>query len=79
MTISMHSASVPVFVRMLGNLLSWLDKAGSVQHRCGFGNIKPPVLVRHRRHLFGSFANLERLTCAESYGSQVGRSRQHDR
>src|SRR5205814_5508400 len=27
MTISMHSASVPVFVRMLGNLLSWLDKA----------------------------------------------------
>ncbi len=27
MTISMHSASVPVFVRMLGNLLVWLDKA----------------------------------------------------
>jgi hypothetical protein len=27
MSISMHSASVPVFVRMLGNLLSWLDKA----------------------------------------------------
>lgn len=27
MTISMHSASVPVFVRMLDNLLSWLDKA----------------------------------------------------
>ena len=27
MTISMHSASVPVFVRMLGNLLTWLDKA----------------------------------------------------
>ncbi len=27
MTISMHSASVPVFTRMLGNLQSWLDKA----------------------------------------------------
>jgi hypothetical protein len=24
---SMHAASVPVFVRMLGNLLKWLDKA----------------------------------------------------
>ncbi len=27
MSLSMHSASVPVFVRMLGNLLTWLDKA----------------------------------------------------
>jgi uncharacterized protein len=27
MAISMHSASVPVFVRMLGNLVGWLDKA----------------------------------------------------
>lgn len=27
MTISMHSASAPVFGRMLGNLLTWLDKA----------------------------------------------------
>ncbi len=27
MSISMHSASVPVFARMLGNLLIWLDKA----------------------------------------------------
>lgn len=27
MSISMHSASVPVFVRMLNNLLGWLDKA----------------------------------------------------
>jgi hypothetical protein len=27
MSISMHSASVPVFVRMLNNLLLWLDKA----------------------------------------------------
>ena len=27
MSLTMHSASVPVFVRLLGNLLSWLDKA----------------------------------------------------
>jgi uncharacterized protein len=27
MSISMHSASVPIFVRMLGSMLSWLDKA----------------------------------------------------
>ena len=27
MSISMHSASVPIFVRSLGNLLNWLDKA----------------------------------------------------
>lgn len=27
MSITMHSASVPVFVRMLNNLLGWLDKA----------------------------------------------------
>jgi uncharacterized protein len=27
MSISMHSASAPVFARMLGNLLTWLDKA----------------------------------------------------
>jgi len=27
MSLSMHSASVPVFVRMLNNLLTWLDKA----------------------------------------------------
>jgi uncharacterized protein len=27
MSITMHSASVPVFVRMLGNLAGWLDKA----------------------------------------------------
>jgi uncharacterized protein len=29
MSLSMHSASVPVFVKMLGNLLTWLDKAQS--------------------------------------------------
>lgn len=27
MSISMHSASVPVFVRMLNNMLTWLDRA----------------------------------------------------
>jgi len=27
MALSMHSASVPVFTRMLGNLTQWLDKA----------------------------------------------------
>ena len=27
MSISMYSASVPIFVRMMGNLLTWLDKA----------------------------------------------------
>ncbi len=27
MSLSMHSASVPVFARMLGNLSTWLDKA----------------------------------------------------
>jgi hypothetical protein len=27
MAISMHSASVPIFVRMLTNMLTWLDKA----------------------------------------------------
>lgn len=27
MTISMHTASAPVFARMLANLLTWLDKA----------------------------------------------------
>jgi hypothetical protein len=29
MTISMHSASVPVFLTMLGNLTKWLDKAAA--------------------------------------------------
>ena len=27
MAISMHQVSVPIFVRMLGNMLGWLDKA----------------------------------------------------
>ena len=27
MSITMHSASVPIFVRMLGNLVGWLDRA----------------------------------------------------
>jgi hypothetical protein len=27
MSITMHSASVPIFVRMLGNMTAWIDKA----------------------------------------------------
>ena len=27
MALTMHSASVPIYVRMLGNMLAWLDKA----------------------------------------------------
>lgn len=27
MSLSMHSTSVPIFVRLLGNMLAWLDKA----------------------------------------------------
>ncbi|MDH5338494.1 MAG: DUF1993 domain-containing protein [Rubrivivax sp.] len=36
MTISMHSASVPVFQRLLGNLLNWLDKAEAHAAERGF-------------------------------------------
>jgi hypothetical protein len=32
MSISMHSASVPIINRMLGNLLAWLDKAEAHAH-----------------------------------------------
>jgi uncharacterized protein len=27
MAITMHSASAPIFLKMLGNMLTWLDKA----------------------------------------------------
>lgn len=36
MTISMHSASVPVFQRQLGALLTWLDKAEAHAQARGF-------------------------------------------
>jgi hypothetical protein len=36
MNISMHSASVPVFVRNLSNLLTWLDKAQAHAESKGF-------------------------------------------
>ena len=36
MAISMHSASVPVFVRMLTNMLGWLDKAEAHAKSRGF-------------------------------------------
>ena len=36
MNISMHSASVPVLQRLLGNLLNWLDKAEAHAQSRGF-------------------------------------------
>jgi hypothetical protein len=45
MTISMHSASVPVFVRMLGNMLTWLDKA---QEHAAAKNFEPGVFLATR-------------------------------
>ena len=42
MSLSMHSISVPIFVRMLGNLTEWLDKAeASARAR----NFDPAVLL----------------------------------
>jgi hypothetical protein len=45
MAISMYSASVPVFVRMLGNLSTWLDKAAAHAEARKFD---PLVLVNTR-------------------------------
>jgi hypothetical protein len=45
MSITMHSASAPVFVRMLGNLLTWLDKA---QARADEKKFDPAVLLGAR-------------------------------
>lgn len=45
MSISMHSASVPVFVRMLGNLLAWLDKA---EAHAAARKFEPGVLMSAR-------------------------------
>ena len=45
MTISMYSASVPVFVRMLGNLTAWLDKA---EAHAAAKKFEPAVLVNAR-------------------------------
>jgi hypothetical protein len=36
MTISMHSASVPIFTRQLRNMLGWLDKAEAHAKQRGF-------------------------------------------
>jgi hypothetical protein len=41
----MHSASVPVFVRMLGNLLTWLDKA---EAHAAAKKFEPGVLLSAR-------------------------------
>jgi len=45
MALSMHSASVPVFVRMLGNLLAWLDKADA---HAAARKFEPSVLLGTR-------------------------------
>lgn len=45
MAITMYSASVPVFVRMLGNLSTWLDKAAAHAEARKFD---PQVLVNAR-------------------------------
>jgi hypothetical protein len=45
MAISMHSASVPVFVRMLGNMLVWLDKA---EAHAAARKFEPSVLLAAR-------------------------------
>jgi len=45
MAISMYSSSVPVFVRMLGNLSTWLDKAAAHAEARKF---EPTVLLNAR-------------------------------
>ena len=45
MSLTMHSASVPVFVRMLGNLLTWLDKA---EAHAAAKKFEPGVLLSAR-------------------------------
>jgi hypothetical protein len=41
----MHSASVPIFVRMLGNLITWLDKA---EAHAAAKKFEPAVLLAAR-------------------------------
>ena len=45
MPITMHSASVPVFVRMLNNMLAWLDKA---EAHAKAREVRPEQLPRMR-------------------------------
>ncbi|RQP23795.1 DUF1993 domain-containing protein [Piscinibacter terrae] len=45
MSISMHSASVPIFVRMFNNLLTWLDKA---EAHAAAKKFEPTVLLGAR-------------------------------
>ena len=45
MSISMHSASAPVFTRMLANLLTWLDKA---EAHATAKKFDPSVLINAR-------------------------------
>ncbi len=45
MSITMHSASVPIFVRMLGNVSAWLDKA---EAHAAAKKFEPSVLLAAR-------------------------------
>ncbi len=45
MALDMHSASVPIFVRMLGNLVTWLDKA---EAHAGAKKFEPGVFLTAR-------------------------------
>lgn len=45
MSLSMHSATVPIFVRMLGNLTQWLDKA---EAHAAAKKFEPEVLLAAR-------------------------------
>jgi uncharacterized protein len=45
MALTMHSASVPIFVRMLGNLIAWLDKA---EAHAGAKKFEPDVFLTAR-------------------------------
>ena len=45
MSLTMHSASVPIFVRQLGNLVAWLDKA---EAHAAAKKFEPAVLLAAR-------------------------------
>ena len=61
MTISMYQASVPVFIRMLGNLAAILEKAAA---HCAARKIDPAVLLNYRLYpdMF-AFARQVQVAC----------------
>ena len=61
MTISMYQASVPVFIRMLGNLAAILEKAAA---HCAARKIDPAVLLDYRLYpdMF-AFARQVQVAC----------------